>query len=348
MCRIRPRDGEALEAGRRFGPSRGSGRRARLDRWARAGCHATACTFAGSERHPSPARHPRRNRAGRRDVRSARRRDRDCGGQSEPSLAFPTPLPLPWPRQRSRHRPRFVRFRRFFPRQLQRVSRSRSMSGWSSLRRWEATSRGAVILVATRLPLVGEHWPMRAGRCPIGLGVSRSTRLLGPRADDRRSARERRAVGLRDEGSARDTLHLDTALVGASVAYTPAALAYLSWHAGIGALVGSVFDDRDGVFTSEPHGQQAKRTVYGVSPAQRRAASYLYMSLGVAAGFHPAPRWWLGLEVEAMPLIALRQPTWDSKGHFEGPSGDSSFAGDSLTGRALILFTPAIGLRYEL
>ena len=124
-------------------------------------------------------------------------------------------------------------------------------------------------------------------------------------------------MGLRDEGTASDSLHLDTALVGASVAYRPTALAPLSWHAGIGALVGSVLDDRDGVFTSEPHGQQATRTEYGVSPAQRRVASYLYMSLGVTAGFHPAPRWWLGLEVEAMPLVALHQPTWDSNRTFQ-------------------------------
>ncbi len=156
------------------------------------------------------------------------------------------------------------------------------------------------------------------------------------------------ATGYVSRGAAADTLTLRGALLGISAQYQPPRLGPTFGHLGLGALVGSVLDERTGDFASGAAGGAVG--AYSITPplTQRPPLECLYVSLGFGASWRVAPNWVLGAALEIMSLFALRQPAWHEQVLFVTPDGESSFARETLAGRPIVLWSPSLVARHDL
>jgi hypothetical protein len=155
------------------------------------------------------------------------------------------------------------------------------------------------------------------------------------------------AVGsVQDSGTSRDDLSMSGALVGVSLRYRLPFLGDSFVRAGAGSFLGWVRDERHGQFyaTSSPS------LIYPVDQIQRQPASYGYFSAALGLGFRPSSHLRLGAGIDAIAMLALRQPEWDSNclecRFTGGPDGESWFASRPLSGRFIMLVSPFVEAGY--
>lgn len=160
-----------------------------------------------------------------------------------------------------------------------------------------------------------------------------------------------------NEGQAFDKLWLRGALVGASVGFRTGARVPFTARLGVGALVGSVTDTRDGRFTTNPNNGQS--VAYKTSTVEESApARFFYAAPEVRVGRRMG-RSELSLGVQALMLFTLTQPEWqDDSPVLTGdcatnPSptcvtdGEATFGKQALAGKMLLLVAPQIGFRHD-
>jgi hypothetical protein len=153
--------------------------------------------------------------------------------------------------------------------------------------------------------------------------------------------------GLNDTGMASDALSMRGGIVGLSLAYRVPSLGESFVRAGTGSFIGWVRDARSGTFNT----QDPIPPSYSVSQTQLQPAYYGYLSVAVDVGFRPSRTFRLGAGLDAMAMMALRQPQWDADCGGAclisgGRDGDSWFAPHPIAGRFMMLVLPFIDAGY--
>jgi len=147
--------------------------------------------------------------------------------------------------------------------------------------------------------------------------------------------------GIHNQGKASDTLSLKGALLGLSIAWRVPSLGDSFIRLGAGSFLGWVRDERSGDF------ETSTKLPYHVEQRQQQPADYGYLSLAVGVGFRPTSHLRLGAGLDAMAMVALRQPHWDSDCgqacRISGArEGESWFPNDALAGRFMMLVSPFV------
>ncbi len=112
---------------------------------------------------------------------------------------------------------------------------------------------------------------------------------------------------------------------------------------GAGALLGEVVDTRAGTFRS------SKGTAYdpGVlvdSPAAR----YVHVTPEVRVGVRLTDQITIEAGLQALVLLALTQPRWtNDRALLAAQDGLTSYPGEALTAKVMLVISPGAGLRYE-
>jgi hypothetical protein len=146
-----------------------------------------------------------------------------------------------------------------------------------------------------------------------------------------------------NNGLSSDDLSLHGGILGASLGYRLPSLGDSFVRAGVGSFFGWASDKRDGNFNT------TSNLPYHVARTQRQPAVYGYASAAIGFGFRPASHVRLGAGIDAIAMVAIRQPEWD--GTCEGCSilgrdGESQFANDALAGRFIMLVSPFVEASY--
>ena len=110
----------------------------------------------------------------------------------------------------------------------------------------------------------------------------------------------------------------------------------------MGGLFGSVSDQRRGTFVSDTGAS------YDTGSLDHSAsANYLFLAPEARIGFRFADHFELSAGVAAVILIAFGTPKWQNDELFRTDAGAARFEEEDLTGGAVVVLTPGIGLRYD-
>ena len=146
-------------------------------------------------------------------------------------------------------------------------------------------------------------------------------------------------------GTASDSLSMKGGLVGLSVAYRLPSTVESFVRAGAGSFFGWVRDERRGDLRTA-----ATEAPYTVQQTQRQPAIYGYLSLAFGIGFRPTSAFRVGAGLDAMAMVALRQPQWDGECQAclisGGRDGDAWYPNDALAGRFVMLVSPFVDAGY--
>jgi hypothetical protein len=152
--------------------------------------------------------------------------------------------------------------------------------------------------------------------------------------------------GTSDSGISRDDLSMRGALLGLSLGYRLPILGDSFARVGAGSFLGWVRDERHGDFNAASPAVSR----YPVQQIQSQPAHYGYLSAALGVGFRPSAHVRLGAGLDAIAMVALRQPEWDGTCdgcRFTGsPDGESWFASHPLAGRFIVLVSPFVEAGY--
>ena len=148
-----------------------------------------------------------------------------------------------------------------------------------------------------------------------------------------------------DAATVDDTLALRRgALAGGWIAYSLGSRFPLRARLGLGAMVASVADTRQGTLTLQRTVGTAPvgpLSVSGYAPLIWAAPE---VRIGVRMGKHVE----LSLGLEAMLLVPLTSPSWPKTQEINaGSDGIGSFAEERLLGKAVVVVSPGMGARYD-
>jgi hypothetical protein len=144
-------------------------------------------------------------------------------------------------------------------------------------------------------------------------------------------------------GLSSDDLSLHGGVLGASLGYRLPSLGDSFVRAGAGSFFGWVSDERDGNFNT------TSSLPYHVAQTQRQPAVYGYASAAIGFGFRATPHVRLGAGIDAMAMVAFRQPKWDgqcAECSVLGRDGESQFRSQEMTGRFIMLVSPFVEASY--
>ena len=111
---------------------------------------------------------------------------------------------------------------------------------------------------------------------------------------------------------------------------------------GVGALFGSVKDERTGDFVDSKGGP------YAVRQTKSASATYVFVAPEVRIGRRFGQHFEINVGVELLVLAALSSPEWPRDTINAGVDGAGVFgsAGKSLMGGLVMLASPGLGARY--
>jgi hypothetical protein len=160
-----------------------------------------------------------------------------------------------------------------------------------------------------------------------------------------------------NQGVAFDELWLRGVLVGASVGFRTGRSLPVTARLGVGALLGSVKDTRDGRFETNPSasGQSARYSIATVEESV--PARYFYAAPELRLGRRMGASE-LSVGLQALMLFALTQPEWqDERAVLTGncgasPSGcitdgEGVFGKQALSGKMVLLLSPQVAFRHD-
>lgn len=134
------------------------------------------------------------------------------------------------------------------------------------------------------------------------------------------------------------------ALAGGWVAYGLGTRFPLRARLGLGAMVASVADTRQGSVTLQRGGGTAAVGPQSVSSYAPLVWAAPEVRLGVKVGRHVE----LSLGLEVMLLVPLTSPTWPKSQEINaGGDGIGTFAEERLLGRVVVAVSPGVGARYD-
>jgi hypothetical protein len=145
-----------------------------------------------------------------------------------------------------------------------------------------------------------------------------------------------------EPGTADDKLRLSAFLGGAEIFYHAGDQIPVLFRLGVGAMVGQLRDERSGTFTSGTTSVQASPVV------DFPMATSIYIDPEVRVGIRLGEHVDLSAGVQAIMLVALKQPTWNDKIELDaGPGGIGGYKADPLMGQFVLLLAPTASLRYD-
>lgn len=162
-----------------------------------------------------------------------------------------------------------------------------------------------------------------------------------------------------NRGTEDDTIKMSGALFGASAQLHRGQKFPLTFRIGAGAYLANVKVDRSGTASTNQRPDPSSTTgavfpamPYDFSRSETLSAKYFYVAPEARFGVKLGERLEVGLGIEAMVLFAISQPKWADKVPIvPGASyhvGQLTFGNQSMTGGTIVLFTPNLGVRYEL
>ncbi len=143
-------------------------------------------------------------------------------------------------------------------------------------------------------------------------------------------------------GLADDKLRLSAFLGGAEVFYRAGDKIPVLFRLGVGAMVGQLRDERKGTFTAGA----TQVTAFPVVDFPMATAIYIdpEVRVGLRLGDHVD----LSAGVQALMLVAIKQPTWDDTIEIDaGPGGIGGYRADPLMGQFVLMLAPTVSFRYD-
>jgi hypothetical protein len=143
-------------------------------------------------------------------------------------------------------------------------------------------------------------------------------------------------------GLADDKLRLSAFLGGADVFYRAGDKVPVLFRLGVGAMVGQLRDERKGTFT-------AGATQVTASPVvDLPMATAIYIDPEVRVGLRLSEHIDLSAGVQALMLVAIKQPTWNATIPLDaGPGGIGGYRADPLMGQFVLMLAPTVSVRYD-
>lgn len=153
-------------------------------------------------------------------------------------------------------------------------------------------------------------------------------------------------VGLAaNKGTADDSLRLAGALLGASAGVRLGSSFPITLRLGAGALIGSLNDHRTGPFKPRPLSGEKEGHDYPLDATDSSSAVSFYLAPEARFGVKIGKRLELSAGVEALVLLAVKQPAW-TKSVSASTDGQGTFS-DALTGKVMLVLAPGLGARVE-
>jgi hypothetical protein len=192
------------------------------------------------------------------------------------------------------------------------------------------------------LPLGGLGVLRAAYQLPMGIGFGIDGGYLAFSDSLKGRAAQLTPVGLAaDNGTASDQLSIRGLVLGGSASFHRGDVWPLTLRIGIGAFLANLSDQRTGTFGSS---NQSFSASYTDSPT----ATYLYVAPEVRLGRRLGDHLELTVGVELRILAALSPPTWNDETNVTtATQGLATFGPQTLTGSAVFMVTPGLGLRYD-
>jgi hypothetical protein len=173
------------------------------------------------------------------------------------------------------------------------------------------------------------------------LNVSQKTRV--------RATVMRLREGPPNRGEVDDLLKLEGLFAGAWAGYSVGESVPVRFRLGVGALRGSLYDERFGAFTS------SALETYSIGPvSELHLAWFLYFAPEVRVGLPLSGRVEISVGIEVPILICPSTPKWggpspDAAAHpvYAGRDGYGHFDPDELISPVLTMFVPGLGARVD-
>ncbi|MCC6522942.1 MAG: PEGA domain-containing protein [Polyangiaceae bacterium] len=144
-----------------------------------------------------------------------------------------------------------------------------------------------------------------------------------------------------NSGEATDSLRLSAFLGGLNIGYHFEGDVPVALRLGAGALVGQLRDERVGAFLTQDGSGVA---TYPVVDFQR--ATYFYVDPQVRVGFRFEEHFELSAFVQALLLVGIEVPKWDSSLELAaGSDGIGTYPEESLLGSFIVAVTPGLNFR---
>jgi hypothetical protein len=197
-------------------------------------------------------------------------------------------------------------------------------------------------------PGFGGYGVIRAGyELGSGFGFGASLGYLYAQQGVSGRAAALQPVGLpkTDPGTLTDSLAIrEAGLAGLWAGYSVGERFVFHGRLGAGALLASFGDTRTGTFTPQLPGPR-----YTLGPLLAAGFTpFVYAAPEVRAGLRFGEHVELSVGVEALVLVALSQPSWDSTRQLNaGADGIGTLPAEKLVGRAVFMVAPGIGARYD-
>jgi hypothetical protein len=160
-----------------------------------------------------------------------------------------------------------------------------------------------------------------------------------------------RGMRATDSGSADDLLTLGGVLLGASVSLHRGETWPLTLRLALGAVVATVKDDREGLFTTSPQGHPPSAP-YSVGLSESHGVALVYAAPEVRVGRRFGDHVELDAGLAVLVLAAPSPPSWgDQRLVGAGPrgtqgDGEGGFGGQTLIGSLLLAIAPGVSARY--
>jgi len=176
----------------------------------------------------------------------------------------------------------------------------------------------------------------------IGFGIAAGFLSIGQKRNARPA--ELTPIGRGpNTGQLDDALRLSGLVIGGSAGLHLGDRFPGLFRLGVGALIGSVSDDRTGNF------ETAAGTAYDTGTlSDSSGATFLYLAPEARVGMRLGKHVELSAGVAAMVLIALGRPEWQNDAPvLAAEEGQASFGKEPLVGQAFVVLTPGLGARYD-
>ncbi len=111
---------------------------------------------------------------------------------------------------------------------------------------------------------------------------------------------------------------------------------------GVGAMVGQLRDERSGAFTA------GTTEVKALPVVDFPMATSIYIDPEIRVGLRLGNHVDLSAGVQALMLVAIKQPTWNDKIELDaGPGGIGGYKADPLMGQFVLMLAPTVSFRYD-
>lgn len=141
-------------------------------------------------------------------------------------------------------------------------------------------------------------------------------------------------------GTVDDRLLLQGGMVGVTAGFRLGGRFPVLFRLGAGALIGSLRDERSGIFQSSSGVSYSVKPLTGIAPAR-----FFYLSPEVRAGVTFGGRFELSAGFEALLLIAATRPVWDDTVSIVGADGLANWSAETFTGKVIVLLVPSLEFR---